>query len=130
MLAGVANDTGWRRARQVRRYAEQDRLLVRLAADGGARRGELAALRFEDRDGRVLHIWRAVSAGEVGPTRSHQPRTLTLGASTARLFDTFQADWQRRAGDSLGPWVFARDRGHHQHVHLLGVSRFLALKSQ
>jgi integrase len=39
--------------------AEQDVLLVRLAADSGARRGELAALRVDDLDGRVLSIERA-----------------------------------------------------------------------
>lgn len=41
--------------------AEQVRLLVRLAADSGARRGELAALKFGDLHGRVLTIERGVS---------------------------------------------------------------------
>ncbi|GAB7005011.1 hypothetical protein JCM18899A_24840 [Nocardioides sp. AN3] len=67
--------------------AEQDLLLVRLAVDSGARRGELAALRFTDLTGpvlagpvltdrvgpaarptglaRTLHIQRAVSAGQL-----------------------------------------------------------------
>ncbi len=36
--------------------AEPVRLPTRLAADSGARRGELAALKFSDLDGRVLHI--------------------------------------------------------------------------
>src|SRR5215472_7853672 len=39
--------------------AEQSLLLVRLAADSGARRGELAALRLSDLDGRVLTIERS-----------------------------------------------------------------------
>lgn len=131
VLAAVANDTGGLRARQLRQYAEQDLLLVRLAADGGARRGELAALQFGDRDGRVLHIGRAVSAGEVGPTKSRQPRSLTLGASTARLWDTLEADWRTRARHGLGPWVFARDNAHQQRLSAGALDhRFRRLRDQ
>ena len=49
--------------------AEQGLLLVRLAADSGARRGELAVLRFGDLEGRVLTIERGVSRGVVGSTK-------------------------------------------------------------
>ena len=49
--------------------AEQTRLLVRLAADTGARRGELAVLRLSDLDGRVLSIERNLSLEVLGPTR-------------------------------------------------------------
>ena len=42
--------------------AEQIRLLLRLAADTGARRGELDALQSGDLHGQVLHIDRGVSA--------------------------------------------------------------------
>jgi hypothetical protein len=38
-------------------------VLVRLAADSGARRGELAARRLSDLDGRVLTIERSLSGG-------------------------------------------------------------------
>ncbi len=49
--------------------AEQVRLLVRLAADSGARRGELAALKFGDLNGRGAHH----RAGRVrGADRPHQ----------------------------------------------------------
>jgi integrase len=51
-------------ARRVHRV-EQDLLLVRLAADTGARRGELAALMLADLSGRVLTIERGLSAGEL-----------------------------------------------------------------
>jgi len=59
--------------------AEQDLLLVRLAADTGARRGELAALQITDLEGRVLNIERALSAGilttpKSGRGRSDHPR--------------------------------------------------------
>jgi len=48
--------SGPRGAPGVLRRAEQDLLLVRLAADTGVRRGELAALQIADLDGRILSI--------------------------------------------------------------------------
>jgi integrase len=50
--------------------AQQVLLLVRLAADCGARRGELAALRVDDLDGDVLTIARGTSCEVVGPTKT------------------------------------------------------------
>jgi integrase len=93
--------------------AEQDLLLVRLAADSGARRGELAALRLADLEARVLRIERAVSAGELTTPKSGHGRALTLGTSTADLWHQLATTWQRRAGgDRLGPWVFTSDPAH------------------
>ena len=69
--AVAASDNSWR-GRQRRQGVEQDLLLVRLAADSGARRGELSALRFDDLEGRVLRIERSVSADQIGPTKSGQ----------------------------------------------------------
>ena len=65
--------------------AEQTLLLVRVAADTGARRGELSALKTGDLQGRVLHIARAASMEQIGPTKSRRPRRLTVGATTATL---------------------------------------------
>lgn len=70
LLEAVADDTGTTRTLRRRHRAEQDLLLVRLAADSGARRGELAALQFADLDGRVLHIVGALSAGTVTTPKS------------------------------------------------------------
>ena len=64
---------------------EQVRLLVRLAADSGARRGELAALQFGDLAGRVLTIERGVSGEQLGPTKTKRTRRLTLGRTTVGL---------------------------------------------
>jgi integrase len=64
--------------------AEQSLLLVRLAADSGARRGELAALRLSDLHGRVLTIERSLSAGVLGSTKSGRTRRVTLGAIPGR----------------------------------------------
>jgi len=50
--------------------AEQTLLLVRLAADSGARRGELAALRHSDLDGRILSIERGLSVAGVASASS------------------------------------------------------------
>lgn len=97
-----------------RHRAELDLLLVRLAADTGARRGELAALRLDDLDGRVLRIERAVSAGELLPPKSGDPRRLTMGAHTAQLWHGLEDSWRLREGTGLGPWLFSSDRAHRQ----------------
>lgn len=57
--------------------AEQTQLLVRLAADTGARRGELAVLRSADLDGRVLTIERNLSLER----SSARPRPTEVGVS-------------------------------------------------
>ncbi len=58
--------------------AEQSLLLVRPAADCGARRGRLAVLRLSDLDGRVLTIERSLSAlpwpDQVGQDPEGDPR--------------------------------------------------------
>ena len=60
--------------------AEQVWLLARLAADTGARRGELAALKIGDLPGRVLHIARAASMEQMGPTNTRRsPASLSEG---------------------------------------------------
>ena len=74
LFEAVANDIGRPGDREYRHLAEQDLLLVRLAADSGARRGELAALRFDDLNDRVLHIARAASADVIGPPKSGRDR--------------------------------------------------------
>ena len=97
--------------------AEQVRLLTRLAADSVARRGELAALKFGDLDGRVLHIERGVSGEEVGPTKTKRTRRLTLGRTTVELWRASEATWHRRAnGVPFGEWVFSRDIDHQRRL--------------
>lgn len=102
--------------------AEQDLLLVRLAADAGARCGELAALRFEDLRERSLTITRAVSAGQLTVPKSGRSRTLTVGTSTAVVWQTLARRWAERATHAgrgpLGSWLFASDPGHQ---HRLGA---------
>ena len=101
---------------------EQVLLLARLAADTGARRGELAALQLDDLDGDVLTISRGISGEVVGPTKSGRIRRLTLGATTARLWRTSAVAWRRRAAGeghgetggeaAFGPWLFSRRLDH------------------
>jgi integrase len=113
LLEALANDSGSSRASNHRHKAEQDLLLTRLAADSGARRGELAVLRFEDLRGRVLHVQRGISETTITTPKSGHPRSLTLGAGTARLWHTLEADWRHRSTDSLlGPWVFSAHADH------------------
>ena len=101
-----------------RHKAEQIRLLVRLAADSGARRGELVALRFDDLDGRVLAIERGVSADVLGPTKTGRTRRLTLGRQTVELWRSSAETWAGRLPDgaALGPWLFSPEGTHHTRL--------------
>ncbi len=117
VLEAVANDTGSPGSARRRHCAEQDLLLLRLAADSGARLGELAALQFSDLEGRTLQIRRAMSAGTITLPKSGHPRTLTLGTSTARLCYTLEADARSRSHPrSIGRWLFSSDLGHHHRM--------------
>lgn len=106
--------------------AEQVQLLVRLAADSGARRGELAALRFGDLDGRVLTIERGTSVEVVGPTKTGQVRRLTLGRTTVDLWRTNEAAWRRRvAGErEFGDWLFSWDLDHGRRLTTSGLGHW------
>ncbi len=98
-----------------RHKAEQIRLLVRLAADSGARRGELVALRFEDLEDRVLSIERGVSADVLGPTKTGRTRRLTLGRQTVDLWCSSARCWADRLPENgpLGPWLFSPEGTHN-----------------
>ncbi len=103
-LDGAPGSAKWRRLLY---SAEQAHLLVRLAADSGARRGELAVLRRADLDGRVLTIERGLSSGVLGSTKSGRSRRLTLGATTAQLIDDHFDAWATRGPNPVGDWLFA-----------------------
>ncbi len=106
-------------AHQQRRLhtAEQVQLLLRLAADTGARRGELDALQTSDLHGRVLHIDRGVSAEIVTTTKTGRTRRVTLGADTIQLWHHVHHSWQLRLPDELlGPWVFSAHHDHQQRL--------------
>jgi integrase len=87
--------------------AEQGLLLVRLAADSGARRGELAVLKLGDIDGRVLTIERGLSRGVIGSTKSERTRRLTLGSTTASLINSHYTAWIERGVCPESDWLFA-----------------------
>jgi len=63
---GLATEPGSLQLQRGLFAAEQTLVLVRLAADSAARRGELAALRLGDLDGRILTIERGLSDGVIG----------------------------------------------------------------
>jgi integrase len=98
-----------------------------LAADSGARRGELAGLKFTDLDGRVLTIERGVSGEQIGPTKTKRTRRLTLGRTTVELWRTSEEIWSRRAdGVSFGEWVFSRDIDHQRRLTADGMGHWFA----
>jgi len=97
--------------------AEQDLMLVRLAADSGARRGELAVLRHGDLEGRVLTIERGLSQGVLGSTKSSRTRYLTLGRTTAALIHDHFCTWEARLGHPPpGDWLFAPDPARNSYL--------------
>ena len=116
VLEAVANDRGGRGDSERRHIAEQDLLLVRLAADSGARRGELVALQLGDLRGRVLHISRAASADIIGTPKSGRDRTLTIGAATAALWRRLEDEWRIAAQQHLGVWLFSADTDHRTRI--------------
>lgn len=121
---------------------EQVLLLARLAADTGARRGELAALQVDDLDGDVLTISRATSNEVVGPTKTGRARRLTLGATTAQLWRTSVATWRERAGfeptadpggaapGRFGPWLFSRRSDHSNRLTTSCAGHWFAALAQ
>lgn len=111
--AAAAADLSQRGATRLHR-AEQDLLLVRLAADSGARRGELSALRIDDLAGAVLTISRAASMDQVGTTKTGRINRLTLSRTTAALWHGLTAGWRERLSGAtqLGPWLFSPRADH------------------
>lgn len=109
--------------------AEQTQLLVRLAADSGARRGELAALKTTDLVGRALHICRNISGRDtVTSPKSHQYRSLTLGASTVKLWRHHVAAWPSLGRDQ--DWLFAPSPARATFVRPRGLAgRFERLRA-
>jgi integrase len=97
--------------------AEQTLLVVRLAADSAARRGEIAALRLGDLDDRVLTIQRNLSHGVPGSIKSSRTRRLTLGATTAALIPGHVAAWcERWPIAPVDDWLFSPDPTRATHL--------------
>lgn len=101
--------------------AEQVLLLTRLAADSGARRGELAALQLSVLDGDMLTIARATCSEVVGPTKSAEsagsPSALRRRSMTT-LRDAMAASRQRRT--AIRPLVVLSDtRSHDPADHVM-----------
>ena len=102
--------------RRVAFSADQDLLLVRLAADSGARRREIAVLRLGDLDGRILTIQRGLSQGELSSTKSNRTRRLTLGATTTAMINNHFAAWQQRGPAPTADWLFAPNPTRNTHI--------------
>jgi integrase len=94
--------------------AEQSLLLVRLAADCAARRGELAALRLSDLDGRILTIERSLSAGVLGATKSGRTRRVSLGLGTVDMIRRHFRDWAARV-EPEQDWLFSPTPSRSAH---------------
>ncbi len=118
-----------RLAEQRLHRAEQVLLLARLAADSGARRGELAALQIGDLDGSVMTISRGASNDIIGPTKTGRIRSLTLGPTSVALWHDMVDRWRHRAAaDScFGPWLFAADQEHTTRLTTSCLGRWFSV---
>lgn len=97
--------------------AEQTQLMVRIAADSGARRGELAVLKISDIDGRVLTIERGLSDNVLGTTKSSRTRRLTLGATTIEMIKNHVARWDGEYARADGnDWLFSTDPARSSYI--------------
>lgn len=126
-LAAAAPDPPGRSGIGLHR-AEQVLLLTRLAADSGARRAELAALRMDDLDGSTLTIRRATSNEILGTTKSGRSRRVTLGPTTIDLWNDTVACWRHRIPTSshFGPWLFSPDAAHTTRLSTSCLGRWFA----
>lgn len=116
LAAELETDPSSAKWRRLLFSAEQAHLLVRVAPDSAARRGELAVLRRADLDGRVLNIERGLSGGVLGSTKTGRTRRLTLGTTTARLIDEHFNSWAARGPQPAGDWLFAPTPERHTYV--------------
>jgi integrase len=105
--------------------AEQTLLLARLAADSGARRGELDSLRRCSLDGRILTIELNDSRGVLGPTKSKRTRRLTLGQTTTEMIIWHFETWEARTGIPCGDWIFAASPDRRTRITTSGLTQRL-----
>lgn len=118
--AAVDEQPDSRRCRLAAFRADQTALLVHLAADTGARLGELTALQVADLDGDRLTIERAAKGhGVIGPTKSHRRRTITLGSVVAQRWERHVATWKPDAIARRSAWLFTSTP---ETVEALGLS--------
>lgn len=127
LLRAADDDLDFAHTGAQRHRAEQLRLLLHLAADTGARRGELAALRLDDLAGRRLRIERGLSDEVLTTTKTGRGRTLTLGTGTAQLWRDTVEQWHRRNGNQpFGPWLFALAPQHSRRRGAGGLGQLFS----
>jgi integrase len=99
-----------------KRLSRREAAMFLLFADAGPRPGEALAVRWEDFDAnaRTLAIERAVSHGEVGPTKTDEIRVVDLTPRLAAALGDLQADTEKDAllaGADPCPWIFPSSTG-------------------
>jgi len=107
--------------------AEPSRVLMAVAAYTGLRRGEIVGLKWEDYDGKVIHVRRNICFGQKGEMSVEPPKTEASEAPVpviAPLRNILDA-WKRKAevsGDGViqGCWIFqagfTRKKDHPQSL--------------
>jgi integrase len=82
-------------------------------ADAGLRPGEALALRWEDFDevGHALNVERALSGGQVKPTKSEARRKVDLTPRLTEALTQWQSAGELAAGNDPSPWMFPTSTG-------------------
>jgi integrase len=83
----------------------------------GMRPGEALAVQWDDLDlaGKTVHVCRAMSMGEEGPTKTDEPRDVHLSAEVVamltRLRVARERETLRRGWSAVPPWIFCTTVG-------------------
>lgn len=97
----------------------QAQLIMALCFFGGLRKGEIAALKWEDFDGDCIHVRRALSRGEVGLPKSNKSiRTIPIIKQVRTLLTL----WRTQCRTTDGGWMFPSERNTPLNLDLLAVS--------
>ena len=92
--------------------SEPSRVLMAVAAYSGLRRGEIVGLKWEDYDGKVIHVRRNICFGEKGEMSVELPKTeaseadVPVIAPLRTILDAWKAKAQATAGVTDGCWIF------------------------
>lgn len=101
---------------------EPSKVLLAVAAYTGLRRGEIVGLKWEDYDGKVIHVRRNICFGEKGEMSVELPKTEASEAAVpviTQLRSILDA-WKQKAAISEGCWIFqagfTRKKDHPQSL--------------
>lgn len=101
---------------------EPSKVLLAVAAYTGLRRGEIVGLKWEDYDGKVIHVRRNICFGEKGEMSVELPKTEASEGAVPVItpLRSILDAWKKKAEISEGCWIFqagfTRKKDHPQSL--------------